>query len=48
MITTIKNGEIIKKRPQNKNCIYVKGKFKPILDLQDERTKTKNEPCFTR
>lgn len=39
MITTIKNGEIIKKRPQNKNCIYVKGKFKPILDLQDERTK---------
>lgn len=38
-VTIMKNGEFIKTRPKNKNCLYVKGNFKPILDLESERTK---------
>ena len=38
-VTTMKEGKIIKTRPRNKNCLYVKGKFKAILDLKDARSK---------
>lgn len=38
-VTIMKDGTFIKTRPRNKNCIYVKGKFTPILDLDDTRTK---------
>lgn len=37
-VTIMKNGELCKKRPNNKNCKYVKGKFEAILDLKDKRT----------
>lgn len=38
-VTTMKHGKIIKTRPRNKNCLYAKGNFKPILNLDDVRTK---------
>lgn len=38
-VTSMKNGEFIKTRPRNKNCMYVKGKFEAILNLEKERTK---------
>lgn len=38
-VSIMKNGELVKTRPNSDNYIKVKGKFKPILDEDDERTK---------
>ncbi len=38
-VTIMKNGEFIKTRPKNENCMYVKAIFKPIFELEDSRTK---------
>ena len=38
-VTIMKDGELIKTRPRNKNCIYFKGCFNPIFNIENERTK---------
>lgn len=38
-VTVMQNGEFIKKRPKNDNCIWVKGKFKPILNPESPKVK---------
>ncbi len=38
-VNIMKNGELVKTRPKSDNYIKVKGKFKAILDEDDERTK---------
>lgn len=38
-VTIMQNGELVKTRPINHNCMYIKGRFEPILNLDDDRTK---------
>lgn len=38
-VKTMENGQFVKRRPRNKNCMYIKGNFEPILNIDDERTK---------
>lgn len=51
VVTIMSKGEFIKTRPRNKNCMYVKGEFRPILELAENRTriiidKLKNNRTF--